>query len=78
MVVFSKTIDRNISTKQDPTEKKPEDNHERMSYFYTLKSIKETRSYGFYQYPDVKVLYVPFDMMRLQIPGGIEITLFKV
>lgn len=61
MVVFEKTLDRWGAVIDDPVNRKAVNNNERMHIAYSEDIIMNAKTYGFYQYNDVKTLYPLID-----------------
>ncbi len=57
MVVFEDTLDRWRAVNDDPVNRKNVNNNERMHIAYSEENLKNAKSYGFYKYNDVKILY---------------------
>lgn len=61
LVIFQETLDRWGNVSDDPVNRGKVDNNERMHVTYSEEIIKNARSYGFFRYDDVKILYPSID-----------------
>ncbi|MFX4262064.1 transglutaminase-like domain-containing protein [Pelotomaculum propionicicum] len=61
LVVFEDNLDRWGAVTDDPVNRDKVNNNERMHIAYNEEILKNAKSYGFYQYSDVKTLYPLID-----------------
>lgn len=65
MKPFPHTLDRNGQISDDPTTRSRVDNTQRMAEAYSIRSIGQARSYGFWARPPAKTLYPVIDCNKL-------------